>query len=1794
MLLTLGIGQVWAESIEINTSNSGVNGSYRDYTFDVNSVTFGCTQWMKNNNIQAKKSITNSLYNVDAIPGTITSIVVKQTNTARAIKIYGGTASKPTTQITSPSTAAEMTFDFTGKDYTYFSLTTPGNACYFDKITINYTPSSSGGDPEPEPDPTPDPEEPDPTPGAGSSTGWVETAIANIASSDLVVVTMTSSSGTYAMSNDKGTGSAPAAVKVTVNGDKLSEEPADNLKWNITYSSGSLTIYPNGDSSKWLYCTGTNNGTRVGTNTSKTFTIEGTYLKHTGTSRYVGVYNNQDWRCYTSSSTNIGSQTLKFYKYVAPSSGDEPETPKTDLTDDQFAWSAATAEATMGASNTFPTLTNTLPVSVTYESSTPATATIAADGTITLVAPGTTTISAKFAGGEVSGTTYAAKTVTYALTVKKAPLDPIAGGVIDILNQAWTGKTNSTYGDVAEKTAENTGHSNAKYVAQCAGDKSSIQLRSNNSNSGVVSTISGGVVKRIEVEWHADTDAARTLQIYGSNTAYTAATDLYGAAAGELLGELNKGEGETTLDFSEWTGDYKYIGFRSKSGAMYLTTVTITWLPTISKVTIADPIKNGSISVSGAADLNSVAAGTVLTLSNTPSADYKLSAYDVYKTDDATIKVTVDGNTFVMPEFDVTISATFELAKTLTGIEITNAATQITFWQTETFNHNGLKVTAHFNGAEDEDVTSKITVTGSTATAGTQTVTISYKEGATTETATYNITVKATANTQETAYNVATAREIIDAVSTAKDIYVTGVVSEIVTAYNSQYGNISYNISADGLTTSDQLLSYRGKSYNGENFTSDDDIQVGDEVVVKGNLKLYEDTYEFDAGNQLVSLNRTKQQAGLSYTTTEYNVNLGDAFTAPTLNNPHTLAVTYSSNNEDVATVAADGAVTIKAAGTVTITASFAGNASYAPGEASYTIKVVGIASLPFAFDGKYADIANTAGMSQEGIDLDDYASSPHLKINTTGDYLTIHFDSEPDKLTYDIKGNSFSGGTFTVQESADGETYTTIATYTELGEKVSEEKELESTSRYVKFIYTKKVNGNVALGNISITKPDTRKDAGLAWSEETVTLTVGDAFTAPTLNNPNSVSDITYESSNEDVATVSDAGVIDLVDDAVGTATITASFAGDATYKPATATCTIEVKTVQEDCEGSDDFETATATNASSYNTRTTDAGWKATNAAKTTIEGYTYLIINGKTSAVGTITSPELNGGIGSIKIRYANTYGEDNGVSFRLDIKQGDAVVKTYTITKAKSEVIQNTVYTELIENINIEGDFVMVFTNLSPSNSTSNKDRVSIGRLCWTGYTAPTLVTPSVEKGIFSVADDRFVQFSTGNLQYEVGTNTWSFAANQYDYIGEANINVGDPDFTGTIDLFGWSTNDADNNYGVNPNNVNELYDGTFQDWGTKMGEGWSTLSADEWKYLLNTRANAKNLKQIAKVGNVVGIMLFPDAWTMPTVVNVTAAYDSYFKVNIYNYDLDQWDALEKAGAVFLPAAGRRAGGYGNMINKEQETETNSENLNGGHYKHYDNGNIYCYYWTSTINETTKNVSYLHNIQALGNDEYTIGTGAVWGEKGRYGQSVRLVKEVTPNYTRDVRQGYYGTICLPTAGQMVGASIFEIAYKDASKIYFDEIVSGKMEAGIPYILLPNEGVTTLKVFYTEMAVVAAGRRNGLVGYYNNTDDMFNVPIGNYILLNNQYCEVVGMNAYIMQNYSYIVLDDVPDPDSAPALAPGVRRVSMGVTGQNTATGVDQVQGDEVPTKMIINGQLYILRGEKMYDAQGKLVK
>ena len=175
-----------------------------------------------------------------------------------------------------------------------------------------------------------------------------------------------------------------------------------------------------------------------------------------------------------------------------------------------------------------------------------------------------------------------------------------ADGVTDVLDQSVTGVTGTNYTEFSGKTVS----SDAVYAGQCAGGNESIQLRSNNSNSGVVTTASGGTAKKVVVKWNSKTDNARVLSVYGSNTAYTAATDLYDAdKQGTLIADIayaDATEGVSTLEIDD---EYAYIGFRSKSGAMYLTSVEITWetgapAPSVAKPTLPSSTTFfGSISV---------------------------------------------------------------------------------------------------------------------------------------------------------------------------------------------------------------------------------------------------------------------------------------------------------------------------------------------------------------------------------------------------------------------------------------------------------------------------------------------------------------------------------------------------------------------------------------------------------------------------------------------------------------------------------------------------------------------------------------------------------------------------------------------------------------------------------------------------------------------------------------------------------------------------------------------------------------------------------------------------------------------------------------------------------------------------------------------------------------------------------------------------------------------------------------------------------------------------------------------
>lgn len=195
------------------------------------------------------------------------------------------------------------------------------------------------------------------------------------------------------------------------------------------------------------------------------------------------------------------------------------------------------------------------------------------------------------------------------------------------------------------------------------------------------------------------------------------------------------------------------------------------------------------------------------------------------------------------------------------------------------------------------------------------------------------------------------------------------------------------------------------------------------------------------------------------------------------------------------------------------------------------------------------------------------------------------------------------------------------------------------------------------------------------------------------------------------------------------------------------------------------------------------------------------------------------------------------------------------------------------------------------------------------------------------GVFSVSADKQVKFSKGNLQYTQSTNTWAFAANQYERLP---INVENGALADRIDLFGWSGSTGTAKWGISTSTDDNDYSGDFVDWGQNMntnttsegsGQVWRTLTQAEWGYLLGGRANAAELKGIARINlndtgteYANGLILLPDSWICPTDITFKSGFASGNSTNAQLYadyqtfTLNQWLQLEASGAVFLPTSG----------------------------------------------------------------------------------------------------------------------------------------------------------------------------------------------------------------------------------------------------------------------------------------------
>ncbi len=178
---------------------------------------------------------------------------------------------------------------------------------------------------------------------------------------------------------------------------------------------------------------------------------------------------------------------------------------------------------------------------------------------------------------------------------------------------------------------------------------------------------------------------------------------------------------------------------------------------------------------------------------------------------------------------------------------------------------------------------------------------------------------------------------------------------------------------------------------------------------------------------------------------------------------------------------------TITTATTIKAIAVKDGNANSEVASAAYNIIDYASLTEDFTYDGNGKNDLPT-GLTAYNLGS-GYASSPKMQFenkNSNISSLILKLGEAPISISYDIKGNSFSGGTFKVQLSEDGSNYEDLAVYSTLGDKQSVTHICNNSDvRYIKWIYTNKSSGNVGLGNINVTKSATINDLTITSSKK-------------------------------------------------------------------------------------------------------------------------------------------------------------------------------------------------------------------------------------------------------------------------------------------------------------------------------------------------------------------------------------------------------------------------------------------------------------------------------------------------------------------------------------------------------------------------------------------------------------------------------------------------------------------------------------------------------------------------------------
>ena len=291
------------------------------------------------------------------------------------------------------------------------------------------------------------------------------------------------------------------------------------------------------------------------------------------------------------------------------------------------------------------------------------------------------------------------------------------------------------------------------------------------------------------------------------------------------------------------------------------------------------------------------------------------------------------------------------------------------------------------------------------------------------------------------------------------------------------------------------------------------------------------------------------------------------------------MVVGYSSSNESAATIDNDGTITLVAAGETIIKAIFGGDDDYKPAEVSYTLTVAAPTVLALRGDLNVTEYEKGDLFNRDGIQAyaiySDYAelevtnlatwtinNQDEVAVNETDVYYVAAvwegIGSGNAAYSVSVKTHKVSIAETPEHGSlviTDGNNPIAEGVEFAKGTKLYVVATPDEDYKFVAFDFTGAAEAGddwfiVGVEDIAVSVIfDEKASTNIEWSADQATVTIGgDDNIFPTLYNPANVT-ITYSSSDEDVAAIDEtSGAITLV--AAGTATITATFAGDDTYK--------------------------------------------------------------------------------------------------------------------------------------------------------------------------------------------------------------------------------------------------------------------------------------------------------------------------------------------------------------------------------------------------------------------------------------------------------------------------------------------------------------------------------------------------------------------------------------------------------------------------------------------------------------------